>query len=237
VSESPSIIYVIGGEGLAPVKVGVTTNLARRLVTLQTSAPARLSVLWTTPGDSALERELHTHLAAYRTSGEWFDLTPLGDPVEAVRAAVSVAAPALAERRRAEAKTQARQQARRKELEADPDVVSVEFDHQGREVVARAFARTEYDDWVSDVLETEVYGIEVLTSDEHGPVTYVCKRQVGQGVPRIPPLELLAMLRANLGLSKEWRAVRKPVQRYKGVSTYVWRHPAVAERMTVDQAQ
>jgi hypothetical protein len=236
-SSDGSVIYVIGGEGLAPVKVGVTANLAQRLSALQTSAPARLSVLWTTPGDVALERELHTRLAAYRTSGEWFDLTPLGDPAEAVRAAVAAARPALAQRRREEAETQARQQARRKELEADPNVVSVEFDHQGREVVARAFARTEYDDWVSDVLEFEMYGVEVLTRDEHGPVTYVCKRQVREGAPRIPPLELLDMLRANLGLNEEWRAVRKPAQRHKGVSTYVWRHPAVTEGMTVDRAQ
>ncbi|MFJ9101155.1 GIY-YIG nuclease family protein [Streptomyces sp. NPDC102405] len=68
-SAAASVVYVIGGEGLAPVKIGVTANLKRRLGSLQTSAPARLSVLWTTPGDVTLERELHARLAAYRTSG------------------------------------------------------------------------------------------------------------------------------------------------------------------------
>lgn len=84
-----SVVYVIGAASLTAVKIGVSTNLPERLRALQTGAPARLSVLWQTPGDRALEGRLHARLHEFRTYGEWFDLRPLGVPVDVVQRAVS----------------------------------------------------------------------------------------------------------------------------------------------------
>lgn len=81
-------LYVIGGDGLPHVKIGTSINPQKRLRQLQPGSPIRLTVLWTTPGDSTLERQVHARFDAYRSYGEWFDLTPLGDPPTAVQEAV-----------------------------------------------------------------------------------------------------------------------------------------------------
>lgn len=80
-------VYVIGAPDLTEVKIGVSGNPKRRAKQLQPGVDAPLSVLWYTHGDGSLERALHRHFADYWTHGEWFDLTPLGDPVKAVQEA------------------------------------------------------------------------------------------------------------------------------------------------------
>lgn len=78
--------YVIGAEGSPLVKIGRTTGRPeQRLAALQTGQPSTLSLLWHCEGDH--ETALHRKFAAHRVRGEWFDLTPLGDPAEVVRAA------------------------------------------------------------------------------------------------------------------------------------------------------
>ncbi|GAB2966220.1 GIY-YIG nuclease family protein [Streptomyces heilongjiangensis] len=87
-STAESVVYVIGAEALAPVKIGVSTNLPGRLKSLQPGAAFRLTVLWFTPGSNDLEFRLHSRFRPHRTYGEWFDLTSLGDPVTVVQEAV-----------------------------------------------------------------------------------------------------------------------------------------------------
>ncbi|MFE6852651.1 GIY-YIG nuclease family protein [Streptomyces sp. NPDC057674] len=82
------VVYVLRLAGMDPVKIGMTRNLGERVKALQTGVPARIEVLWTTPGARPLERALHVAFQAYRRHGEWFDLTQLGDPVAAVREVV-----------------------------------------------------------------------------------------------------------------------------------------------------
>ncbi|MEV7342907.1 GIY-YIG nuclease family protein [Streptomyces sp. NPDC093544] len=82
-----SVVYLIGSEAAGGmVKIGRTVDVPKRLATFQTASPARLAVLWTTPGGSALEAALHREFAHRRRNGEWFDLGP--DPVSAVRDAL-----------------------------------------------------------------------------------------------------------------------------------------------------
>ncbi|MEU8943561.1 GIY-YIG nuclease family protein [Streptomyces goshikiensis] len=103
------VVYVIGGDGLAAVKIGTSVNPHDRIKALQTGAPARLAILWTTPGGHTLEGQLHARFLAYRTHGEWFDLTSLGDPVtvveDAVRAIQTGAREALVRPRRGTGQT------------------------------------------------------------------------------------------------------------------------------------
>ena len=69
------------------MKIGHTTQSPeKRLKSLQTGQPMSLRLLWKVTGD--FESALHVHFAAYRVRGEWFDLTPLGDPIDVVKAAV-----------------------------------------------------------------------------------------------------------------------------------------------------
>jgi hypothetical protein len=79
--------YLVGAEGSPLVKIGYTKgDPKKRLASLQTGQPMALSLLWAAPGD--YEHALHQRFAEHRVRGEWFDLTPFGDPCEAVQAAV-----------------------------------------------------------------------------------------------------------------------------------------------------
>lgn len=85
-------VYIIGSPGSSVVKLGTTTQLAKRLRALQLSSPVPLEVLWSTPGDRASEAALHEHFAHLREHGEWFDFGD-ADPVRAVRAATEAGLP------------------------------------------------------------------------------------------------------------------------------------------------
>lgn len=89
------VVYVVGAEGLDTVKIGTSTDVGKRIRRMQTRLPLTLSVLWTCEGGRSLESALHSEFQAYKQRGEWFDLTPLGDPVSVVREAVRRHAPRL----------------------------------------------------------------------------------------------------------------------------------------------
>ena len=84
------VVYVLGAPGSNTVKIGRTTNLAKRVADIQRMSPVPLNVLWTTAGGSELETQLHRHFAGLRSHGEWFSFTT-GDPVQEIRTAVEAA--------------------------------------------------------------------------------------------------------------------------------------------------
>jgi len=56
------------------IKIGYTAGEpARRIAQLQTGQPQRIKLLGTIPGDMDAESGLHTELAPFRGSGEWFE--------------------------------------------------------------------------------------------------------------------------------------------------------------------
>jgi hypothetical protein len=87
-STRASRLYVIGSDDAPWVKIGISVDPQKRLTVLQTGFPFALSVLWHCEGDFTLEQHLHGVFKDHRMQGEWFDLTPLGDPVSVVREAV-----------------------------------------------------------------------------------------------------------------------------------------------------
>ncbi|MFF0164030.1 GIY-YIG nuclease family protein [Streptomyces sp. NPDC005263] len=87
------VVYLLGAEGLDLVKIGTTTDVDRRVRTMQTGLPLTLSVLWTCEGGRELEQALHSKFRVHNRRGEWFDLTSLGDPVAVVSEAVRSLAP------------------------------------------------------------------------------------------------------------------------------------------------
>ncbi|MEV6131766.1 GIY-YIG nuclease family protein [Streptomyces violaceusniger] len=79
--------YLVGMEGSPLVKIGFTSgDPKKRLASLQTGQPMKLSLLWSSEGNH--ESALHHRFAPHRVRGEWFDLTPLGDPVQVVEDAI-----------------------------------------------------------------------------------------------------------------------------------------------------
>ena len=106
VQPEDGIIYAIGHQASGPVKIGTTVNLQRRLSEIQTGHPERLSLLAhvIVPKDRyRIEKRMHTMLASFQTTGEWFqiamDMERLEDLVSRARADVA----AEDERRRQEA--------------------------------------------------------------------------------------------------------------------------------------
>lgn len=65
-----AVTYFVQGANL--VKIGTTTNLPERLVTLQIGSPVSLTVLGVT---YIPEAQLHKQFAQVRHHGEWFSLT------------------------------------------------------------------------------------------------------------------------------------------------------------------
>lgn len=86
-SPPTEIVYMLGTPGSNTVKIGRTTNLRKRLADIQRMSPVPLAALWTHPGGSELETNLHHHFAPLRSHGEWFAFE--SDPVQAISEAVS----------------------------------------------------------------------------------------------------------------------------------------------------
>ena len=69
---SRAVVYAICAGGL--VKIGMTTNLKKRMETLQTMCPSRIALVGVMAGGYQAENRLHRVFAAYRDHGEWFQL-------------------------------------------------------------------------------------------------------------------------------------------------------------------
>lgn len=71
-------VYVIRDNTSGACKVGVATNVTRRLSGLQTGHASGLTLVvsWFFQDAAAVEAEVHRMLAPLRTKGEWFDVSP-----------------------------------------------------------------------------------------------------------------------------------------------------------------
>lgn len=75
-------LYVIRAGDDGPVKIGIATDVKRRIAGFQTSQPERLHLLHMFEGGRDEERALHARFKAHRIKGEWFEPIPeilLGD--------------------------------------------------------------------------------------------------------------------------------------------------------------
>ena len=68
-------VYVIGGDG--HFKIGIAFNVKKRMSSLQTSCPFRLTLIneWKHDEARIMEGLLHQKYQAFHSSGEWFKLT------------------------------------------------------------------------------------------------------------------------------------------------------------------
>ena len=67
-----SVVYFVQATEGGPVKIGVTTDLSRRLKALQTAQAEPLRVLRWVPGNEAIEAYYHRVFGHLRIQGEWF---------------------------------------------------------------------------------------------------------------------------------------------------------------------
>ena len=78
----PHFVYLLLCQDDGPIfaKIGHTSNVVRRLKTLQTGTPITprwmyYTRLWSSTPAKKLENRLHHTLAAFRTTGEWFSFS------------------------------------------------------------------------------------------------------------------------------------------------------------------
>jgi hypothetical protein len=67
------MIYFIQNTRTQAVKIGVSTDPAKRLRALQTAVPDRLVLLGAMPGGRDVEAGLHARFSVNRLGGEWFE--------------------------------------------------------------------------------------------------------------------------------------------------------------------
>jgi hypothetical protein len=65
-------LYIVQAGVNGPVKVGITDNVPKRLIGIQTGNHERVHLLATIPGGRFDEMALHFGLRAHRIHGEWF---------------------------------------------------------------------------------------------------------------------------------------------------------------------
>lgn len=71
------IIYFVKSTISHEIKIGFTSsNVLKRLSTIQTSHPYKLELLAKIPGDRKFEKSLHQKFEKYRLKGEWFQPHP-----------------------------------------------------------------------------------------------------------------------------------------------------------------
>lgn len=68
-------VYFVHAPAAGVVKIGVSEDIRKRLISLATASPVSLTLLGTVPGGKVREMELHTQFAAMRVKGEWFEAT------------------------------------------------------------------------------------------------------------------------------------------------------------------
>lgn len=68
-------VYLIRQGLTGPVKIGLATDVVKRLRQLQTNQPITLHILRVLDGERALEKILHEKYELQRLSGEWFSFS------------------------------------------------------------------------------------------------------------------------------------------------------------------
>ena len=71
-----SVYFIQEGGRMGPIKIGFSTNVENRLMTLQTANPNPLKLLYSLRGTEAQEATLHERFKHLRMSGEWFRCSP-----------------------------------------------------------------------------------------------------------------------------------------------------------------
>lgn len=74
-------VYFIRAVGAGAIKIGVTSNVKKRLYGLRSASPGRLELLGYVVGDTDLERDLHGRFFDWHLRGEWFSERILPDVI------------------------------------------------------------------------------------------------------------------------------------------------------------
>lgn len=66
------LVYVIGNKEFKLCKIGFSTDINKRIKSLQTGCPFKIEILAIITGSYEIEKQLHLKYKKYNTTGEWF---------------------------------------------------------------------------------------------------------------------------------------------------------------------
>lgn len=75
-ADSQMVYFVQAKTEDAPIKIGITWDLAHRIGNLRTASPYEIELLGTVLGGKDRERAIHARFAHLRIRGEWFRSEP-----------------------------------------------------------------------------------------------------------------------------------------------------------------
>lgn len=75
--EDGQLVYFLRMGEDGPVKIGISSDVKKRVKTLQTAIPYELKLLGAIPGGARAEAFLHQLFDSYRLKGEWFTADPV----------------------------------------------------------------------------------------------------------------------------------------------------------------
>ena len=70
------IYFLQARDGNKPIKIGVTSDINKRLSQLRNTSPVNLQLLKAIEADKDLEQDIHRRFKDDRLHGEWFNPTP-----------------------------------------------------------------------------------------------------------------------------------------------------------------
>ena len=87
---TPTMVYIIGEPGSDVLKIGISSDPARRLRDVRISNPYDVKVLWERSVEHArrVERNVHLALVGVRIRGEWFRVS-LAEAIEVIERTVT----------------------------------------------------------------------------------------------------------------------------------------------------
>lgn len=69
----PTRVYLIATKDRTRAKIGISSNVKRRLSSIRTSCPEKVELLHSTPGTVELEKFLHKKFAHLQVHNEWYE--------------------------------------------------------------------------------------------------------------------------------------------------------------------
>lgn len=73
-ASSRGVVYFVTADDPRMVKIGFTSNIERRVKSLQTANHGKVRVIGCVPGTKSDETSFHRRFHKYRRSGEWFSV-------------------------------------------------------------------------------------------------------------------------------------------------------------------
>lgn len=72
-AQPTTVVYFVQSGSRGPIKIGIATDVKKRLSSMQTGNPVPMTLMASVPGSIEIERGLHQRFNVGRIANEWFE--------------------------------------------------------------------------------------------------------------------------------------------------------------------